>query len=259
LDVRADEMDDACESGSNAKASELVRSERLVTLGWLAASVGHDLRTPLAAIRSNSDLVLKVVERLRGKVTPGDEVDRALQTLEELERTNLQAVDRLAEIVQGLKAFAQAERPGPRCGSASDAIDQALRLCRQEIQHVRVRVETREPIPAVAVPDAELMQVVMNLVLNAAQALPLDGEIDVSAYSEGDRVTMTVTDNGPGLDDDVLANLFKPGITTRAAQGGTGLGLSIVKRIVDTHGGRIDVASERGRGVRFRMSFPIAE
>ncbi len=250
---------DSGETLGAATPADLVRSERMVTLGWLAASVGHDLRTPLAAIRSNSDLVLKVVERLRTKVLQGEDLDRALATLEDLERTNMQAVDRLAQIVQGLKAFAQAERPGLRQGNAEEAIDQALRLCKQEIGHVQVRVDVKHPLPMVAVPDAELMQLVMNLVLNAAQAMAGGGDVDVAAYGEGDRVTMTVTDNGPGLADDVCGNLFKPGITTKAATGGTGLGLSIVKRIVDMHGGHIEVASEPGRGVRFRLSFPIAQ
>jgi two-component system phosphate regulon sensor histidine kinase PhoR len=183
-----------------------------------------------------------------------------LQTLEELERTNLQAVDRLTEIVQGLKAYAQAERPGPRCGNASEAIEQALRLCKLEIAHIRVRVDLKQPIPAVAVPDAELMQVVMNLVLNAAQALPPDGEVDVAAYSEGDRVTMTVTDNGPGIPVPEQTHIFdkfyrSKDLLNRTIEG-SGLGLAMVQHIVAAHRGRVTVSSEVGKGTTFTLWLP---
>jgi signal transduction histidine kinase len=154
----------------------------------------------------------------------------------------------------------------PPCGFRAKAdlgevVREVLALCAHELRHVRVEVTVPDDLPRVVVGHAELLQVVMNLVVNSAHALgSRGGRLEVRAAPGGgaSSVVLSVADDGPGIDPSILPRLFRAGVTTRAAHGGTGLGLSIVKRIVDRHGGAIDVDSGPGRGARFHVSLPAA-
>jgi signal transduction histidine kinase len=248
------------DTAAHLQAARMHR-ERMATLGWLAASVGHDLRTPLAGIRANSELALGALDRVARALggAPEPSLVREIATLAELERTNLQAVDRLNEIIAGLMAFAGNNGATPRRAAVATAVDHSLLLCARELHHVRLVRCVAPDLPEVAARPAELMQVLVNLLVNAAHALPPGGTVELVAQAWTPvRVAVMVADDGPGLAPEVRARLFRPGVTTKAARGGTGLGLSIVKRIVQDNGGTLEVDTTPGQGARFRILLPHA-
>ena len=244
-----------------ATQSRLLQSENLATLGLLAAGIGHDLRTPLAAIRSNTQLALSTIQDLRGNPARVSPVAMTcLNALLELEQCNLEAIERLTEIVEGLKAFARPNDSSPQETSIPEIVEQVLALCAHEIMHVRTVCSFAADLPPVAARPTDVMRVLMNLVVNAGHAVGADGSIKLAAECMPDGyVLLTVADDGPGIPPEMRAELFSVGTTTKSGAGGSGLGLSIVKRIVDSNHGSIQVSSDKGTGTEFRVMLPRAD
>jgi signal transduction histidine kinase len=242
-------------------STELLRSERLATLGWLATSVGHDLRTPLAAIRSNSQVALHALEGIARELADAPtSVARAAATVADLERTNLLAAERLAEIAAGLKTFGQLEDAETPTAFIDPAVDQVLALCAPELAHARLERSVPAGLPPAAIHHPELMHVLMNLLVNAGQAVRPGGRIELRAeLVPPGGVVLVVTDDGPGIEPSVRDRVFNAGVTTKAGRGGSGLGLSIVRRIVERRAGSIAVTDVPGGGTAFRVRLPRAD
>jgi two-component system sensor histidine kinase PilS (NtrC family) len=214
------------------------REERLAAVGRLAAGLAHEIRNPLASLSGSVQLlqeegatplhqiVLREVAHLNDLVQDFLDIARPLQL-----RTALTDVGGIVEDV--VTAFAQDQRYQERCEVVSDVAD----------------------LPLVAVDGARLRQVIWNLLLNAAQATPAYGRIDVVAACDQDALVIRVQDEGVGISRDKLERIFDPFYTTRT--GGTGLGLANVERIVRAHGGTMSVSSSVGRGTCFTLYFPI--
>jgi PAS domain S-box-containing protein len=227
---------------------ELLRSERLSVLGQLTATVAHELRNPLSAIRNS---VYALRELIASK---GFTLDRPLTRIE-------RSIGRCDGIVTDLLDYARSRQL--QC--APQVLDQWLGevLDEQKLpNHVRLSRDFAAPGVVVAFDPDRLRRVVVNLVDNAAQSLPEPerGErellVSVATRQNGDSIEITISDTGPGITPDVLPRIFEPLFSTKSF--GTGLGLPTVKQIVDQHGGEIQLSSELGVGTRALVRLPLA-
>jgi signal transduction histidine kinase len=225
----------------------LRHADRLATIGQEAAAFVHELSEPLATILGFTQLALKAEHLPTGVASDlGRVVDAALHA---------------REIVRRLMLFA---RPVPTLQTAVDldrVVDEALAFvaprCAQ--QGVRLVRDTSGNLPPVTADPAQLQQVLVNLAVNALQAMPSGGLLTVRTAAGDRHVSLVVEDSGAGMSDDVRERIFEPFFTTRAPEGGTGLGLTVVHAIVGAHGGEIGVASQPGRGSRFEVRLPRRE
>jgi two-component system cell cycle sensor histidine kinase/response regulator CckA len=227
--------------------SQLLTSDRLASIGLLAAGVAHEINNPLSAVMGNLYLA--------AEAAADDDPSRSLL------RDALEAADRVRQIAQDLKLFARAEEEERLPVDVNDAIASALRLAQTEVRH-RAQVECDlQPVPRVLATEARLGQVLLNLIVNAAQAIaqpdPSRHRICVSTRKgEMGSVIIEVSDTGVGMRPEVLAHLFVPFFTTKPRGVGTGLGLSICQRIVTSLGGKISASSTPGAGSTFRVELP---
>jgi signal transduction histidine kinase len=228
-----------------AARARLVQGEKLAALGQLATAIAHEVRNPLAVIRSAAQGL--------GETAPdGDEETRRAMSFITAE------IDRLGAVVNSLLAFARPPQLQPRPVPVAELVDRALLLAAGELaaKDVRVRRTEARDLPAVSA-DADLIcQVLLGLLTNAGEAVEAGGEVAVEARRAGDGVELAVADSGPGVPPEMRAKIFEPFFTTRAR--GTGLGLAVARQIVEAHGGRIEVGERAGGGARFAVRLPAA-
>ena len=242
----------------------LLETERVYALGIIVAGVAHELRNPLTALMANLDLAAMQVRHLLDALGRDRTADPAhaesLRTVADLIGEGTLTANRLAETVRGIQLSHR--RQDDQCNAdLREVTDLTLRCVRSDLlKRANVRVDM-EPVPAVAGSPNKLGQVVLNLLINALQALPErprnENSVVVRLRGDGDRVTLEVEDNGSGIAPNVLHRVFDPFFTTKAS-GGTGLGLAITKKIVDEVGGTISVESTLMQGTRFTLSLPVA-
>jgi signal transduction histidine kinase len=228
----------------------LFESERHAALGRLAAGVGHEINNPLAYLRLNIELI--------GEWTAGHEKS---DDLRESIESALDGADRIRRVVDALRMHASASSGERRALTLESFVQSALRVTEHQLRPV-ARVETRfGPSPTIVGDEAKLVQVLINLLVNAAQALSdearKDGEITISTGTLADgTATIDIEDNGPGISAGDLSRLAEPYFTTRGHRGGTGLGLYLARGIAQHHGGRLEFQSTVGRGTRARLVLP---
>lgn len=237
---------------TEAKALEgkLVQAERLAALGLLAASVGHEIRQPLSYVAASLD----VLERQLADVAIQESAATSLSNI----RTGTK---RIAEIVASLDLLASRRDHAPGPLDVRLPLQAALDLCASELAacvHVK---KVLPELPVVQGDETALCQVFANLLLNAAQAPPPEGAtthaVTVSADVVGNQVRVSVVDDGAGIPVEVREHIFDPFFTTKEKGRGTGLGLFISRGIVEAHGGRLELASEVGRGTTVEVFLPI--
>lgn len=234
-------------------ACQLAASERLATLGQVAAGIGHEINNPVAYVLSNLAFIREQVGVLR----QGARVD-----LEEMEQAVLDAHEgatRISDIVRDMRSLARTEEDSGEWFDLNEAIRSALRIARVETtQRAHVTAELIEGLEVRGSPGP-VSQVFVNLLVNAAQALETwEGtrrEIRVNVRRQSDLAVIEVRDTGPGIPPDIQARLFQPFVTTKGTMG-TGLGLSISRNIVRRFGGDISVRSAPGDGTVFIVSLP---
>jgi hypothetical protein len=220
--------------------------ERLASLGMLAAGVAHEVNTPLTGISSYAQMLLADM--------PADDPRRPV--LEKMERQTFRA----SRIVGNLLEFSRDRPVETDPVDLVAVLDETVELVRERLEQTAVAVRwesAREPV-TVSGNDSELQQVFTNLVLNAIDAMNGNGggTLTLGIDADGEWVRTTVADDGPGITAERLPEIFKPFVSTKAAQGGTGLGLSISQSIVRRHGGEIRVSSRPGEGCRFVVELP---
>lgn len=238
--------------------SQITQAEKLASLGQIAAGMVHELNNPLTSIVAYTDYLTKrwVVKR---------DANPSADTADELERLRRisDSAHRLLRFTRDLVTYARPSSETPVPVVVHGVIDQAFAFCEHVLAESKTTVERHFGdgiLPVRGLPE-QLTQVFVNLVTNACHAMPASGGV-VSISTElvdGDRsVRICLSDTGEGISESNVARIFLPFFTTKANGRGTGLGLSIVQNIIESHGGRITVESELGRGTCFTMILPVA-
>jgi signal transduction histidine kinase len=237
----------------------LVRSEKMASLGMLVAGVAHEINTPMGAINSNTDMFIRSFEKMKPAINNNidEEVKKTFDVLESLSQVNKTACERITSIVKSLKNFARLDEEKIKQVDLHEGIDSTLSL----IGHLsRDRIEFVKEygkIPRLRCHANQLNQVFMNILVNACQAIPDKGQITIRTFLKDKDIIIQFTDTGVGISSENLSKIFDPGFTTKGVGVGTGLGLSISFRIVEDHGGKIDVASGVGKGSTFTVRLPV--
>nr|WP_320134019.1 PAS domain S-box protein [uncultured Holophaga sp.] len=222
---------------------ELNHLQRMESVGRLAGGVAHDMNNVLAAIMAVTDMV---VSR-----HPGDE------TLQRNAGTILQAATRGRDLVKGLLEFSRKDLQEPRVLDLNALIRQEAELLEHTtLKRVGIRLELQEPLPPVLGEPVALANALMNLCVNAVDAMPGGGELTLASHSDPDGVLVEVSDTGEGMTPEVAEMALEPFFTTKPTGKGTGLGLSIVYGTMKAHGGYVRIQSEQGRGTRVALRFP---
>jgi len=267
--------------------ARVVQSEKLASLGMLSAGVAHEINNPLAYVANNLAVierdvqfllsVLGLYEQVLDKPAEAQrelaqEIDRRAKEFDlpyvksnmtKLMESTRQGVKRVAGIVQNLRGFARVDRASFQQTDIHEALRIALEMVNGRIERRAIRVDQRlGDVPLISGSPALLNQVFLNLLVNAIQAIDsthrADGRIAITTRTKNGEVLIDVADNGCGIPDETLPQIFNPFFTTKAVGDGTGLGLSITHAMVQDHGGRMEVVSTPGQGSRFRVILPMA-
>ena len=245
-------------SEHQALQSRIAQTDRLTSLGTLAAGMAHEINNPLAYVLLNIDSARGQLARLEGSAGR----DRVREALLALDRVS-EGAERIRGIVRGLKTFSRPESETVAPLPVARVLEATLAMVENEIRHRARLVTELEPVPEVVANEGRLGQVLLNLLLNALQALPEgrseQNEIRVTVRSPTpERVVVEVRDNGVGIPARVRERIFEPFFTTKPIGVGTGLGLAICHGIVTSLGGTLSVESEPGHGSVFRVDLPAA-
>lgn len=233
--------------------ARMVESDRLATAGRLAASVAHEINNPISYVLGN----LRYVHRELGRKPDNGAFDSPdiLAALEEC----LEGAERVADVVRGMRSFAR-ESDGRRAAvKPNDIVNDVLNLTRKEVgRHATISLDLQD-VPEIQCDRTQLGQVVMNLIVNASQAMSSASAntLTVSTRCDGTSVILSVADTGMGMTDEVKSRIFEPFFTTKPVGEGTGLGLFICAGIVRAHGGEMQVESVVGKGTTFHLRLPV--
>ncbi|HET6585166.1 MAG TPA: response regulator [Nannocystaceae bacterium] len=250
---------------------QLLVSDRMASLGTLAAGVAHEINSPLAAILANLEVVMDDLAALApaALARPPHAADWAAWVRAQVEKTleplhdACEAALRVRDVSRDLKVFSRGDEQRLGAVDVRQVMESSLRMAQNEIRHRAELVREYSDVPPVHANDTRLGQVFLNLVVNAVQSLPEESaerhriRVVIRPEAEG-RVCVEVHDTGAGIPADVLPQIFDPFFTTKPIGVGTGLGLAICHRIVTSLGGEITVQSERGVGSVFSVSLPVA-
>lgn len=223
------------------------RTEKLVALGQLSAGIAHEMNTPLGSILGYARLLLK------NKKLDAQQKERLEIIAEQAKRSSA--------IIKGLLNFARQSNPSLRNlkdTGINNILMDVLKLLRTEIEKHGINVLTDfKETPAIKLDVRQMEQAMLNIILNAIQAVKNNGEIRIKTFAENNSIKIEVSDNGQGIPEDVKPRIFDPFFTTKPVGEGTGLGLSISAGIISEHGGSIDVESTEGNGATFTITLPV--
>ena len=262
--------------------NRLLQSEKLASVGQLAAGVAHEINNPVGYIKSNlgtlrrylDDLILvmdayqavdaalvdhpEIIDKLR---TLKEKVDLEYlkQDVQDLLRESEEGVERVQGIVQDLKDFSHVDEAEWQWADLHKGLESTLNIVRNELKYKADVVKEYGNLPLVECIPSQINQVFTNLLVNASQAIEEHGSITIRTGHDGDEVWVSVADTGRGIASENLQRIFDPFFTTKPVGKGTGLGLSLSYGIVHTHNGRIEVDSQVGRGTTFTVRLPVRQ
>jgi signal transduction histidine kinase len=238
---------DAMASAIEEREHKLIRSERLATVGRMAAHITHEIRNPLASLGLNVELL-------------GDEVGADNQEARRLVTSIGKEVDRLSDITETYLRFVRLPKPKLEREDLGAIATSVLEFAGSELTLAGITwdIDIEPGLPDVVADESQLRQALLNLLRNAKEAMPNGGRIllAVDKAAEG-HVRLVLADSGAGIAPENLANIFEPFFSTKAK--GTGLGLALVQQIIGEHGGRIEVDCPPGGGTRFTILLPVAK
>ncbi|WED20776.1 HAMP domain-containing histidine kinase [Vibrio sp. JC009] len=263
----------------------LVQSEKLASVGQLAAGVAHEINNPTAYIKSNLEQLgcyahameqfAAEYRKLEGQLRDAgmaeylEEIDKirsqydlktVVEDIVDISDDSIKGIQKIQDIVNDLRSFSRVDdQDMQEVNINKDVVEPALRLVTNELSYKCKIKKTLEELPMVQCRAGEIGQVVMNLLLNAMEAIDKTGVIKVSSYLSDGFVCLDVTDNGRGIDEHIMLKLFDPFYTTKPVGKGPGLGLAVSQAILKKHGGKISVQSDPGKGTTFTVSLPVAE
>ncbi|MFP2912421.1 ATP-binding protein, partial [Pyxidicoccus sp. 3LFB2] len=239
-----------------AMQAQLVVSDRLAAVGTLAAGVAHEINNPLAFVLSNLSFLSGELQGVSRELPPGRTAE-----MEEVLREASDGAHRVRQIVRDLRTFSRGDDEVATSVNVQSVLESAITMARGELKMRAQIVREYRDVPLVEGNEGRFGQVFLNLLINAAQAIPQgkpdQHEVRLVLRHTGDRVIVEVKDTGVGMAPEVRARIFDPFFTTKPVGEGTGLGLSICHGIVTGFGGEITVESEEGRGSTFRVALPV--
>ncbi len=224
--------------------TQMSRAEHLATLGELATGLAHEIRNPLAGIAG----VIEIIGRDLPPTSPAREKVKDVRL----------EINQINRILTDLLETARPHPPRMMRSNLNTTVEHAVMLARQQVlsQPIKIELKQAPDLAEVEHDSDQIHQLLLNLLLNAVQAIDCAGTVRVEIASRDDCACVTVTDTGRGIPEERLSQIFRPFFTTRG--NGTGLGLSLARRIVDEHHGRITVTSEVGKGSTFEILLPFA-
>jgi PAS domain S-box-containing protein len=225
---------------------QLVQTEKLTSLGLLAAGVAHEVNTPLAVISN-------YIQMLAKQLPSGDPRHHLIDKV-------VKQTFRASEIVNNLLNFSRTGAVEFTEVNLNSVVEETLSLIAHPLKtaHVRVTRNLQQELPPVLGSNNKLQQVFLNLFMNARDAMPSGGMVEVRTASNNGTVEIEITDTGSGIPRENLHRIFDPFFTTKSSGRGTGLGLSVSYGIIKEHAGKVDVRSTPDKGTSFRLEFPVA-
>ena len=242
-------------------AAKMMQVDRMVAVGTLAAGVGHEINNPLAYVLSNVLFAVRELKALEEELELPLSVRQRISAAGAALDDARDGAERVRDIVRDLKTFSRAEETVQEVVDLHAVLDSAMAMARNEIRHRAQVVKRYGELPMITANRSRLAQVFVNLLANAAHAIP-DGHADrhhitVTTRAVGDRVEIWFSDTGSGIAPEHLPRIFDPFFTTKPVGEGTGLGLAICAGIIRDLGGDIAVETELGRGTTFKISLPV--
>jgi two-component system NtrC family sensor kinase len=260
--------------------NQLLQSEKLASIGQLAAGVAHEINNPIGFVNSNLGTLKKYVGGLLGlldeyaglepelaRPAARESIEAAKRRvdldflrddIEDLIAESIEGTTRVRRIVQDLRDFSRAGESRWETVDLHAGLESTINVVWNELKYKAEVVREYGELPPVECLPSQINQVFLNLLVNAAQAIPQAGRITLVTRREGGWVTISVSDTGCGIPLEIRDKIFDPFFTTKPVGKGTGLGLSVSYGIVEKHGGRIEVESETGKGTTFVVHLPIA-
>lgn len=222
---------------------QLINSEKMASLGQLIAGVAHEINTPVASIKSNNTIMNKFIPQIKNP-----EIVDMMKEIIEIDR---EAIQRISNMVTSLKKFVRLDEAELQNADINKEIDLTLDLIRHETKNRIEIIKNYGNLPLIKCYPNMLNQVFTNILINACQAIPEKGKIEISTEYNDKKLTVKIKDNGKGIPENQLDKIFTAGYTTKGAGIGTGLGLAICNKIIEKHNGEIFVNSEVGKGSEF--------
>lgn len=280
--TRSHEKLEAAHRELQTSHEQLLQSEKLASIGQLAAGVAHEINNPVGYVYSNLGTLQKYIdslfqmlehyEQLETLVNPDHEVIQSLQKLKQeldvgyikedvrdLVSESREGIARVKGIVQDLKDFSHVDEAEWQWADLHRGLDSTLNIVNNEIKYKADVVREYGELPSVECLASQINQVFMNLLVNAAHAIAERGVITIKTGFNSDKVWIAVSDTGSGIEPGHLKKIFDPFFTTKGVGTGTGLGLSLSYGIIQKHGGKIEVQSEVGKGTTFTIHLPVKQ
>lgn len=251
---------------------QLYQAEKMASVGQLAAGVAHEINNPIGFIKSNlttarqySAKLVQYAEEMKTAASVDQlkqawhqlDLDYVVEDFSSLLSESIHGADRVAGIVADLKDFSNIDRSGVEWADINDRIRSVCNVAGTQIKADIEIVQELAELPKLRCHAGHIAQVIMNLLLNAIQAIAECGRIRVATHYTAGEIRITVADNGAGIPQEVLSRIFDPFYTRREVGAGTGLGLTVSRDIVQAHGGRIEVQSTEGQGTTFTVHLPV--
>jgi two-component system NtrC family sensor kinase len=262
-----------------ATQSHMLQTEKMASIGQLAAGVAHEINNPIGFVTSNLGTLGKYAERLvkfqselsqlliqhappeaikkLDTLRADLRIDHVVKDISSLVAESLDGTNRVARIVSDLKVFSRTDHEDLKRSDLNACIETAINIVWNELKYKVELIREFSQLPEIDCYPQKLSQVFMNLLVNASHAIDKQGRITVATRSDGTSATITIADTGCGIEESHRARIFEPFFTTKEVGKGTGLGLSISYDIIKKHGGEITVQSEVGKGTTFTITLPL--
>ena len=287
VEERTAELQDTLKELKNSQL-QLIRSEKMATLGQMVAGVAHEVNTPLSYVQNNLEIIGQLTEQyeelielvkglkevktdtagseekidqlMASIISASDEIeeDDLSDELKELIKDSLFGVEQITEMVLNLRNFARLDESKVKTIDVRECIEASLKIAGNSLKHQEI-VTDFATTPEIKCSPSQINQVLVNLLNNASQAMDNDsgGKIELRTRADDTNVYIDVIDNGKGMSPETLAQIFEPFFTTKGAGEGTGLGMAISQQIMEQHNGDIKVVSTEGVGTTFTLMLPI--